>query len=120
MRKLVDLNFFSAVFACQLAIPRMRAGGGGRIVNVSSASVRNDNEFAHMALYSSSKAAIDHFTAELRAEVKRYNPPVTLLRTGPLATSRIATCDPVVLHGERKSVVYGKSVSVGVDIGGRH
>src|SRR3546814_55619 len=77
MRKLVDLNFFSAVFACQLAIPRMRAGGGGRIVNVSSASVRNDNEFAHMALYSSSKAALDHFTAELRGEVKRDNIMVT-------------------------------------------
>src|SRR3546814_12004615 len=49
MRKLVDLNFFRAVFACQLAIPRMRAGSGGRIVNDSSAGVGNGNGFAAMA-----------------------------------------------------------------------
>lgn len=97
MRKLVDLNFFSAVFACQLAIPHLRAAGGGRIVNVSSASVRNDNEFALMALYSSSKAALDHFTAELRGEVKRDGIMVTLFSPGAVATGSIANFDPAVL-----------------------
>jgi NAD(P)-dependent dehydrogenase (short-subunit alcohol dehydrogenase family) len=97
VRKLVDLNFVSSVFACQLAIPHLRKAGGGRIVNVSSASVRNDNEFAHLALYSASKAALDHFTAELRGEVKADGIMVTLFSPGAVATGSIANFDPVAL-----------------------
>ncbi|MGH8445282.1 MAG: SDR family oxidoreductase [Solimonas sp.] len=97
VRKLVELNFISAVFACQLAIPRLRAAGGGRIVNLSSASVRHDNEFAHLALYSAAKAALDHFTTELRGEVKRDGIMVTLFSPGAVATGSIANFDPAAL-----------------------
>ncbi len=97
VRKLVDINFVSAVFACQLAIPKLRAAGGGRIINVSSASVRHDNEFAHLSLYSASKAALDHFTAELRSEVKADGIMVTLFSPGAVATGSIANFDPAAL-----------------------
>jgi NAD(P)-dependent dehydrogenase (short-subunit alcohol dehydrogenase family) len=98
-RKLFDLNFFSTLFACQLAIPHLRQAGGGRIVNLSSASVRHDNEFAHMAMYSSAKAAVDHFTTELRAEVKADGIMVTLFSPGAVATGSIANFDPAALPG---------------------
>src|SRR3546814_19933705 len=52
-----------------------------------------------MALYSSSKAALDHFTAELRGEVKRDNIMVTLFSPGAVATGSIANFDPAVLPG---------------------
>ncbi|WP_020649911.1 SDR family oxidoreductase [Solimonas variicoloris] len=97
VRKLVDLNFLSAVFACQLAIAPLRAAGGGRIVNLSSASVRHDNEFAHMALYSAAKAALDQFTRELRGEVKRDGIMVTLFSPGAVATGSVANFDPAAL-----------------------
>ena len=98
-RRLFDLNFFSTLFACQLAIPHLRRAGGGRIVNLSSASVRHDNEFAHMAMYSSAKAAVDHFTSELRSEVKGDGIMVTLFSPGAVATGSIANFDPAVLPG---------------------
>ena len=97
IRQLLDLNFLSAVFGCQCAIPRMRASGGGRIVNVSSASVRHDNEFAHLGVYSAAKAALDHFTAELRGEIQKDGIMVTLFSPGAVATGSVDNFDPQAL-----------------------
>lgn len=94
VRKLIDLNFLSVVFGCQAAIPHLRKAGGGRIVNLSSATVRNDNEFSHLALYSASKAATEHFSRELRHEVKADGIMVTVFSPGAVATGSIANFDP--------------------------
>jgi NAD(P)-dependent dehydrogenase (short-subunit alcohol dehydrogenase family) len=93
VRRLVDLNFLSAVFCCQAVIPLLRRAGGGRIVNISSSTVRHDNEFCHLALYSSSKAALEQFTRELRAEVKTDGIMVSLVSPGPVATGSVANFD---------------------------
>lgn len=97
VRQLIDMNFLSAVFGCQLAIPRMRRIGGGRIVNLSSATVRHNNEFAHLALYSASKAALDLFTHELREEVVGDNIMVTLFSPGAVGTGSVENFDPAAL-----------------------
>lgn len=94
VRKLVELNFLSVVFGCQAAIAHLRKAGGGRIVNVSSATVRNDNEFSHLALYSASKAAVEHFSKELRHELKGEGIMVTVFSPGAVATGSIANFDP--------------------------
>lgn len=95
VRKIVDLNLFSVVFCCQAAIPHLRKAGGGRIVNLSSATVRHDNEFSHLAIYSASKAAVDHFSHDLRHEVKRDGIMVTVFSPGAVQTGSIANFDPV-------------------------
>lgn len=97
VRKLLELNFVSAVFACQAAIPLLRAAGGGRIVNVSSASVRNDNEFSHLGMYSAAKAALEHFSRELRHELKQDRIMVTVFSPGAVATGSVANFDPAAL-----------------------
>jgi NAD(P)-dependent dehydrogenase (short-subunit alcohol dehydrogenase family) len=97
IRQLIDLNFLSAVFACQAAIPHLRAAGGGRIVNVSSSTVRHENEFSHVGLYSASKAALEHFSRELRHELKRDRITVTVFSPGAAATGSVANFDPQAL-----------------------
>jgi len=97
IRQLLDLNFLSAVFGCQCAIPRMRSTGQGRIVNISSASVRHENEFAHLGMYSAAKAALDHFTNELRGELQKDGIMVTLFSPGAVATGSVANFDPQAL-----------------------
>ena len=97
VRKMVDLNFFNVVFCCQAIIPYLRAAGGGRIVNVSSATVRNDNEFSHLALYSSCKAAVEHFSREIRHELKKDGIMVTVFSPGAVATGSIANFDPAAI-----------------------
>lgn len=97
VRKLLELNFVCAVFTCQAAIPLLRAAGGGRIVNVSSASVRNDNEFSHLGMYSAAKAALEHFSKELRHELKKDRIMVTVFSPGAVATGSVANFDPAAL-----------------------
>jgi NAD(P)-dependent dehydrogenase (short-subunit alcohol dehydrogenase family) len=98
VRELLDSNFLSAVFACQAAIPLLRAAGGGRIVNVSSSTVRHENEFSHLGMYSSSKAALEHFSRELRHELKGDNITVTVFSPGAAATGSVANFDPQALQ----------------------
>jgi len=98
VRELLDLNFLSAVFACQVAIPLMRSGGGGRIVNISSSTVRHENEFSHLGMYSASKAALEHFSRELRHELKGDNITVTVFSPGAAATGSVANFDPQALQ----------------------
>ena len=97
VRKLVDINFLSVVFCCQNVVPHLRAGGGGRIVNVSSATVRNDNEFSHLGIYSSCKAAVEHFSREIRHELKSDGIMVTVFSPGAVATGSIANFDPAAI-----------------------
>jgi NAD(P)-dependent dehydrogenase (short-subunit alcohol dehydrogenase family) len=94
VRKVLELNFLGTVFGCQAAIPLLRAGGGGRIVNVSSSSVRDMNEFAHLGMYSASKAAVEQFTRELREEVRGDNILVTLFSSGSVFTGSVSNLDP--------------------------
>lgn len=94
VRKLVDLNFLSVVFGSQAAVPHLRAAGGGRIINISSATVRNDNEFSHLAVYSACKAAVEHLSRELRHELKNDRIMVTVFSPGAVATGSIANFDP--------------------------
>lgn len=94
VRNLVELNLISTIFGCQVAIPHLRRAGGGRIINVSSASVRHHNEFAFLGLYSSCKAAVDHLTAELREELRKDNIMVTMFSPGGVMTGSIENFDP--------------------------
>jgi len=58
----VAVNFLAPVYACQAVIPLLRAQGGGRIVNVSSATVHEEMAFAHLSIYSATKAALEQFS----------------------------------------------------------
>ena len=83
----VNTNFLATVFACQAVIPHFRKRGGGRIVNIGSASVRHLDEFAFISIYTATKAALERFTIDLRDEVKGENISVTILSPGGTETS---------------------------------
>ena len=82
-----NTNVLAAIFACQAVIPHFRKRGGGRIVNIGSASVRHLDEFAYISIYSATKAALERFTIDLRDEVKADNIGVTILSPGGTETS---------------------------------
>jgi len=83
----VNVNFVAAVHACQAVIPYLRRQGGGRIVNVSSATVHETMAFAHLSIYSATKAALEHFGKELREEVRGDGIGVTTFVPGNTKTS---------------------------------
>lgn len=83
----VNVNFLAAVYGCQAVIPHLRKRGGGRILNVTSASARHMDEFTYLGIYSATKAALERFTVELREEVKSDNIGVTAFSPGGTETS---------------------------------
>ncbi|MDB5395340.1 MAG: putative oxidoreductase [Rhodospirillales bacterium] len=92
----VNVNFLGAVYGCQAVIPHFRKRGGGRIVNVGSASVRHLDEFAYISIYSATKAALERFTIDLRDEVKAENIGVTLFSPGGTETAFGSGWEPEV------------------------
>ena len=81
------LNVVSTATACRLAIPRMKAVGGGSIVVMSSISgVRGDPGWA---VYNTSKAALINLAECLAWEVGRFGIRVNAICPGPIASERM-------------------------------
>lgn len=82
----LNTNLLGLIFCCQAAIPLLRANGEGLIVNLSSATVRHENEMSHLSVYAATKAAVDRFSKELRDEVKADHICVTVFSPGAVFT----------------------------------
>lgn len=83
----VKANFLGVVYGSQAAIPYLRRNGGGRIVNVTSATARHPEEFPLLSIYAATKMAAERFTFELREEVKADNIGVTCFSPGTADTT---------------------------------
>ncbi|MGD9792513.1 MAG: SDR family NAD(P)-dependent oxidoreductase, partial [Acidimicrobiia bacterium] len=69
-RRTMDVNFFGMVDMTRLALPIMRANGGGVICNVGSGGQHLPNPF--LAAYRASKGAVSAFCESLRVEVAPF------------------------------------------------
>jgi len=69
----------------------MLGRGGGHIVNISS--LAGCGVFAGLVSYSASKAALSHFTAGLRADLRGLTIGTTLVELGPIPTEMLAQTD---------------------------
>lgn len=74
---LFDTNVFGLLRTTRAVLPRMRAQGSGRIVNVSS--VLGFLPAPYMALYSGSKHAVEGLSETLDHEVRQFGIRVTLV-----------------------------------------
>ena len=67
-RRVMDVNFWGAVYACKAAVPRMKAQpNGGLIINISSILGRRGMPYE--TAYCASKFALRGFSEALRTEV---------------------------------------------------
>lgn len=83
-----QLNVFSMWRLSQLCAPHMRAGGYGSMINITS--MASINTSPAISAYASSKAAINHMTANLAFD---YGPQIRVNAVGPGAvrTDALAT-----------------------------
>lgn len=80
-RRVMEVNFWGAVYACKAAVPLMRAQrGGGLIVNVSSIMGKRGVPFE--TAYCASKFALAGFSEALRTEVMSAGIDVTTVFPG--------------------------------------
>ncbi len=88
LRLVTEVNYLAAAELCRQAIPRMLRRGGGHIVNVSS--VAGCSVVPGLVAYCASKAALSHFTAGLRADLRGLPIGTTLVELGPIPTDMLA------------------------------
>ncbi|TVV76633.1 SDR family NAD(P)-dependent oxidoreductase [Sphingomonas solaris] len=81
--KVMAVNVSSIFYACRAAIPAMREGGGGAIVNVASVSGLGADH--GMGVYNASKAAAVNYTRSLALDCARDGIRVNALCPGAIA-----------------------------------
>lgn len=94
----VAINLLAPIFSCRAIIPYLRQRGGGRIVNVSSATAHVEGAFSFLSIYGATKAGLERFTDELRHEVQRDDIAVTCFIPGDTSTGFGTGWDPDVVQ----------------------
>jgi len=70
LEKVMNINFYSQVYAIDVLLPLLEKSKGGAIINFSSASALCP--FGGVKGYTASKAAVENYTAALACESKLY------------------------------------------------
>jgi hypothetical protein len=85
---MIDVNLRAPVALCRMAIPRLRAAGGGAIVNVGSIGAVISVPGA--ATYSAAKAGLRAFSFALAEELQGSGITVSVVSPGPVDTDFLA------------------------------
>ena len=85
MRRLMDVNFWGAVYGCRIAVPHLRQRGGA-LINIGS--VLSERAIPLQGIYVAAKHALKGFTDTLRMELEKQGAPisVTLVKPGSINT----------------------------------
>jgi len=83
-RRMINVNLLGLMYVTHAAVPHMRHGGGGHIVNISSVSGRGASPTS--AGYSATKWGVGGFSEGLRQEVRLHRIRVTVIEPGVVAT----------------------------------
>ena len=96
----LSVNFKTAFFMCQAAMPLLleRGARGGAIVNFASIAVIRS--LMHMSAYSAAKSAVAGLTRALAREYRDAN-----IRVNAVAPATVRTADNVAQMGEQQPLV---------------
>jgi NAD(P)-dependent dehydrogenase (short-subunit alcohol dehydrogenase family) len=89
MQRVFATNVFGLLALTQLVLPRMRAAGSGRIVNISSVAGRVSIQGG--GSYHMTKHALEALSDALRPEVKPFGVDVVQVLPGPFISSYLKT-----------------------------
>lgn len=98
-RRTIAVNLDGAFFCMRAAIPRLRAAGGGRIVNISSGAARTGGAVG--AHYAASKAGMLALTAKAARELARDGIVVNAVLPSVIETDMVAAVAPDEAARER-------------------
>jgi len=103
--RLIQANLTSAMLCCRACIPRMLAGGGGSIINVSSsAGMLGLSGTAGAVAYTASKAGLQGLTLSIAADHAAEGIRANCLIVGTVATPLVAHLGEEARERRRKAV----------------
>ena len=82
--RMIDLNLSGVYYCCHEVIPRMKAAGGGYIINISS--LAGKNPFAGGAGYNASKFGLNGFTEAMMLDHRKDDIRVSYIMPGSVDT----------------------------------
>ncbi len=92
-RKAFELTLMSAVRLTRLALPRMRAQGGGSIVYSTSTSVRQPSQYLSLILSNALRAGVHGMLKTIATDLAREGIRVNAVQPGRIATDRLVQLD---------------------------
>jgi 3-oxoacyl-[acyl-carrier protein] reductase len=98
----LELNLLSTVAMCQAAVPGMTDLGWGRVVAITSHSVRQP--VANLILSNTARAGVTGFLKTLATEIGRYGVTVNSVQPGLHATDRLLQLHDGDVEGAARSV----------------
>ncbi|MEU9620943.1 SDR family NAD(P)-dependent oxidoreductase [Streptomyces sp. NPDC048155] len=101
-RAQIEVNLLGPLWVTQAALPRLRAQGGGHIIQVSS--IAGVFSLPGLGVYHASKFGLEGFTASLAKEVEDFGIKVTLVEPAGYATD---WAGPSAVHAERLAAYDG-------------
>jgi 3-oxoacyl-[acyl-carrier protein] reductase len=107
-RRTLDVNLDGAFFCMRAAIPRLKAAGGGRIINVSSGAARTGGAVG--AHYAASKAGLLALTAKAARELARDGIAVNAVLPSVIETDMLEAVapDPAARDRARAQIPIGR------------
>ena len=103
--RVFQANMTSALLCCRSCIPRMRAGGGGSIINVSSgAGVLGFAAAGGAVAYTATKAGLQGLTLSVAADYAAEGIRANCLIVGTVATPMVAHLGEEARERRRKAV----------------
>jgi NADP-dependent 3-hydroxy acid dehydrogenase YdfG len=100
-RRMIDVNLLGLLYCTHAAVPLMRDGGGGDIVNVSSVAGRQAG--MGLAVYNMTKWGVVGFSEALRQECVHLGIRVTCIEPGSVETELAGhNTDPMVVEQIKK------------------
>ena len=106
-RRVIDVDLHSVFYGCRAAIPHLRAGGGGAIVNTASVSgLGADYGFA---AYNAAKGAVVNYTRTLAIDHGKDGIRVNAVCPGPIATPLAS----ILVDNPEIRAMYEESIPLG-------
>lgn len=89
VERIYKVNVFAPLQLCKLTAPEMQKSGYGSIVNITSMS--SVNKEANMSIYASSKAALNHLSANLAYDFGNMGIRINCVGPGATRTAALAS-----------------------------
>ena len=100
--KALDANMLTPIFLIKAVVDGMAARGFGRIINITSASVKSP--IPALGMSNGARAGLTGFVAGLARQVAKHNVTINGLLPGPFLTDRLRTTNKAAAEKNGRSV----------------
>jgi len=109
-QRVLDVDLNSVFYGCRVAIPHMRARGGGRIVNV--ASIAGKEGVQYISAYSAAKAGVIAFTKSAAKELARDNVLINCVAPAMVETELMREMSAQHIEASKAKIPMGRFLQI--------